>query len=328
MVTLDKIALNTSSLAFTLGYKKNKKFKNKKPISIIKLLDKVKNSNLGGVEFPYFRFYKDLKNIKKIKNKLVSKNLFVILDSDEPISVQQILKLIPVAKKLKTNFIRIKASNILASERWKKKLDWKNYINFVILKLNSIKEVLKKHKLKIAIENHQDFDSYELKHIIKKVGKDVIGINFDIGNSFATCENPMQFAKNLSPYILNVHIKDYKVLKCSNGFILKRCPIGSGNVDFKKVLFFLGKNSPKAKYAIELGSLDDRKILCNKKYFWKHFIYDKKQKKDYIKKLLDKNQKISKNIENPWKKSISAKSIVNYEKEELKQSINFLKKIL
>ena len=46
--------------------------------------------------------------------------------------------------------------------------NWSIKINSII-KINQIKPLLKKHKIKLAIENHQDLDSNDLIKIIKSV---------------------------------------------------------------------------------------------------------------------------------------------------------------
>ena len=200
-------------------------------------------------------------------------------------------------------------------------------MNNLILKLKSLKKILLKNNLKIAIENHQDLDSFELKYIVEKVGKDVIGINFDVGNSIATCENPILFANRVAPYIVNVHIKDYKLTRSSEGIILNRCAIGKGDVDFKKILDFIIKKCPKTSYSIELGALERREILGNKKIFWKNFKYDLPEKKKYFNNLLHKIKNKKTFVNNPWENNLSSKSILNYEMRELKESVRFLKNL-
>ncbi len=328
MIALNRIALNTSSLSFTLGYKKriNQK-KNQNPVKLNELFIIIKKLKLGGIEFPYFRFYDNQKTSHEIKKTLINNKLFCIIDSDKKISTSQIKQLIPIAKRLNSKIIRIKASDILCSERWKINSGWNKYLNNLVQKLKSLKKILLKNNLKIAIENHQDLDSFELKYIVEKVGKDVVGINFDIGNSLATCENPLMFAKRIAPYIINVHIKDYKLSSSRKGIVLNRCAIGKGDVDFKKTLDFIIKKCPNASYSVELGALQRREILGKEKIFWENFKYNLPQKKKYFNNLLNKTIKKKNLAKNPWENNFSSKSILNYEMKELKESVKFLKNL-
>jgi len=321
MLNFNNVALNTSSIGYTLGYKENHIYKkNPKPLKILKLIEKLKKLGFYGIEFPYFRFYENKKELSKVYESLKKKKLFCIIDSEKVIDLKDINKLASIAKKLESKIIRVKASKILASERWKKE-NWELYIKEIIFKLKKLKKFLKKNNLKIAIENHQDFDSNELKYIIKKVGKDIVGINFDIGNALATCEDPLDFAKRVYPYILNVHIKDYKIGKSKNGVVLCRCPIGSGHVELKNILLFLIKKCPNIRYSLELGALEAREIKGKKKYFWNTFKYNIHKKKTFYKIMEKKSVKIKKT---PWQKKLKSKKIIDYEISEVQKSLNYL----
>ena len=81
------------------------------------------------------------------------------------------------------------------------KKNWSIKINSIIKKINQIKPLLKKHKIKLAIENHQDLTSNDLIKIIKSVGRNYVGINFDISDNHATCEIPGNFSQK-AKYIL------------------------------------------------------------------------------------------------------------------------------
>ena len=106
---------------------------------------------------------------------------------------KELIKLINISKKLNAKFIRVKCSNILSCDRYKYNKNWLFKINSIVKKINQLKPILKKNNIKLAIENHQDLDSNDILYIIKKVGKDSVGVNFDIGNAYATCENPLDF---------------------------------------------------------------------------------------------------------------------------------------
>ena len=199
--------LNFSSIPnLTRKARKKKSFTNVELNKIIKL-----SSSKGfiGVEFPFFRFLSNNKSAKYLNEYLIQHNQKYILDCEKKISKKELLKLITVAKKLNLNFIRLKCSNILSCERSKYGKDWIMKIKAIIKKINQIKTQLHKNEIKLAIENHQDLDSNDILYIIKKVGKKYVGVNFDIGNSFATCETPIGFFKKVKNFIINIHLKDY-----------------------------------------------------------------------------------------------------------------------
>ena len=67
-------------------------------------------------------------------------------------------------------------------------------VGIIILKesikfLKKLEPLARDNGIKIAIENHQDFDSNDFLKITDNFQKDdTIGINFDIGNALAVCE--------------------------------------------------------------------------------------------------------------------------------------------
>tara|TARA_B100000579_G_scaffold430671_1_gene444474 strand:+ start:1477 stop:2451 length:975 start_codon:yes stop_codon:yes gene_type:complete len=324
MQNKSNFALNASSIGYTLGYKKNKFYPlNPNPKNIKSIISSLHKLGLSGIEFPYFRFFKTKNELQNLNKHLIKNQVFCVVDGDKPLDLVEIKKLIIVAKTLNSKIIRVKGSNILSSERWKKK-NWNKYIEILIKKLKNLKKILIKNDLKIAIENHQDFDSEELKYIVNKAGKNIVGINFDIGNALASCEDPLEFAMKNKNNIINVHIKDYKIGSSRNGILLSRCPIGSGNVNIKKVLKYLNINCPNIAYSIELGALDNREILGNKYFFWQTFKFNVNKKKLFFYKMKKKAKKLKKI---PWEKKLKPSDIVKYELRELRKSISYLSSI-
>jgi sugar phosphate isomerase/epimerase len=246
--------------------------------SLEKLIYFSKKKKLFGVEFPFFRFFKKTNMVINLKNYLNRNNQKYILDCEKKISKRELVKLIILSKDLKSKFIRLKCSNILSCERFKYKKKWNYKINSIIKKINEIKPLLKKYNVKLAIENHQDLDSNDLLNIIRRVGKDYVGINFDVGNAFATCELPKDFFKKTRKYILNIHLKDYIILPTKNGYELHRCPIMDGDSQILEIINLIKKYKLKAPLSLELGAKTPRNIKVKSNKFINFFITDKKTK--------------------------------------------------
>jgi sugar phosphate isomerase/epimerase len=71
--------------------------------------------------------------------------------------------------------------------------------------------VLRKHKAKLAVENHKDWRADELAHALKQLSSEWIGVTLDFGNSIALIEDPMKVVETLVPYIFTTHVKDMGV---------------------------------------------------------------------------------------------------------------------
>lgn len=276
-MNLNNIYLNFSSIPFTLGYFKEKR--NHKPLSIFEAIIIAKKFGFGGVEFPFFRFFQNLKDAEKLKSFLRKNNMKYILDCEKALNVKEVKKILPVAKILNVKFIRVKSTNILNCNR-KSLTNWKIIVRGIIKKINVILPLLRKSKVILALENHQDLDSADIINIIKSTDKKFVGLNFDLGNSFATLEDPCEFYFKTKKYIKNIHLKDYKIICNKGGLFLYQCSFGNGFIkNYTKKKSFFKKN--KFPLSLEIGSFNIRNINTNKENFFKKFIKNNDQKKKY-----------------------------------------------
>lgn len=260
--------------------------------SVEKIIQLSSKKKFIGIEFPFFRFFEKSSSVSYLTKILKKNNQKYLLDCEKKISKGELIKLIVLSKKLNVKFIRLKCSNILSCQRYKFKKKWSFKIDTIVKKINQIKPLLKKYKVKLALENHQDLDSNDLINIIKRVGKNYVGINFDIGNAFATCEIPKNFLKKTKKYILNVHLKDYIVLPTKKGYKLCRCPIMDGNSQILEIITILQKFKLDVPISLELGAKTPREINIKSKNFISYFLKEKKNKVKNIKtimKIADKN---------------------------------------
>ncbi len=88
--------------------------------------------------------------------------------------------------------------------------------------------------LKIADENHIDFDSDEMLKLIEDVGSPNFGINFDTGNFMRVHDDPVEGMAKLAKYTLATHVKDLKPMKgasVKNWHFFATTPVGDGLVD-------------------------------------------------------------------------------------------------
>lgn len=296
----------------------DKKVKNYKK-NFFQIMNIFLKYNFLGYEFPFFRFFNKIEDSYKLKKYLLKNNLRYILDCNNRVSLEELKKLIKVAIILDLQFIRIKSSNILSCERYKYKKKWSIKVKNIIKKLINIKPLLKKNNIKIAIENHQDLDSDDLLKIVKTVGPEYVGINFDIGNSFATLEHPLEFFKKIYKFILNIHLKDYNIIKTSSGFKLSRTSLFDGNIGLIKIFSYMKKKKLYYPLSLEIGSYKDRYINVNKKFFFNYFL-KKKKKKIFLKKIYKMANKINLSLNTNIKLNeieLLKKSILNLNKLKL-----------
>ncbi|CAN5370318.1 hypothetical protein BH23BAC1_BH23BAC1_31650 [soil metagenome] len=131
--------------------------------------------------------------------------------------------------------------------------------------------VVRKHKIKLAVENHKDWRSRELVNILQQLDSEWMGATLDFGNNIAMMEDPMQVVENLAPYIFSTHIKDMAVEEYQDGFLLSEVALGKGILDLPKIVSICKKHNPGVTFNLEMITRDPLEIPCLKKEYWATF---------------------------------------------------------
>jgi 3-oxoisoapionate decarboxylase len=131
--------------------------------------------------------------------------------------------------------------------------------------------VLRKHKIKLAIENHKGWRSPEQAAWLKSVSSEWVGATLDFGNNISLCEDPMDTMKALEPYTIFCHIKDMGVQAYEDGFLLSEVPFGEGVVDLGGIVKTLQQRDPSIIFALEMITRDPLKIPVFTDKYWATF---------------------------------------------------------
>jgi 3-oxoisoapionate decarboxylase len=131
--------------------------------------------------------------------------------------------------------------------------------------------VLRKHGVKLAIENHKGWRSAEQAAWLKQVGSEFIGVTFDFGNNLSLCEDPAETLHNLQPYVLYCHMKDMAVEPYEDGFLLSEVPLGEGFLDIPGMVKTLQAKDPNIIFGLEMIARDPLKIPVFTDKYWVSF---------------------------------------------------------
>ena len=127
--------------------------------------------------------------------------------------------------------------------------------------VNMFKQATKKaqdYDIKMAIENHIDFDSDEILEILERVDSPYLGVNFDTGNFIRVLDDPVKAAQKLAPHVFATHIKDVKLqtdVPVDTWHFFASCPVGQGLVDVRGVAQALSDVNYQGFLAVEIDSL-------------------------------------------------------------------------
>ncbi len=128
--------------------------------------------------------------------------------------------------------------------------------------------ILKKHRIRLAIENHKDRRLPELLELLKRISSEYVGVCVDVGNNIALLEEPMAVVEALAPFAFSTHLKDMAVQEYDEGFLLSEVPLGEGFLDLKKMVAVLQKANPQIQFNLEMITRDPLKIPCLTTKYW------------------------------------------------------------
>lgn len=119
-------------------------------------------------------------------------------------------------------------------------------------------KVAEAYDIKLAIENHIDFNSDEILQLLKDVNSTHFGVNFDSGNFLRVTDDPVEAMEKLAPYVMATHIKDLKPVKSFP--IDKWCyfacvPTGQGLINNQALHDILLKHHYNGFLAVEIDML-------------------------------------------------------------------------
>jgi sugar phosphate isomerase/epimerase len=128
--------------------------------------------------------------------------------------------------------------------------------------------ILKRHRLRLAVENHKDFLVSEFTEILRKLNSEFVGACVDFGNNLALLEEPRIVVEALAPFAFSTHIKDMAVQEYADGFLLSEVPLGEGFLDLPGMIAVLLKANPKVQFNLEMITRDPLKIPCLTDKYW------------------------------------------------------------
>jgi 3-oxoisoapionate decarboxylase len=131
--------------------------------------------------------------------------------------------------------------------------------------------VLRKHRMKLGIENHKGWRSAEQAAWLKRVSSEWVGVHFDFGNNLSLCEEPAETLRNLLPYTFASHIKDMAVEPYDEGFLLSEVPLGDGVLDLKGMAATLRTKDANMPLDLEMITRDPLKIPIFTDKYWVTF---------------------------------------------------------
>ena len=131
--------------------------------------------------------------------------------------------------------------------------------------------ILRKQRMKIAIENHKNFRGPDLLEVMRRIQSEHVGITFDFGNNYVLMEDPVELAQALAPYAYSAHIKDHRLQPYEEGFLLLDAAMGTGVIDIARVMSILRGANPDIRFTLETMTRDALRVPYLTDKYWATF---------------------------------------------------------
>ena len=112
--------------------------------------------------------------------------------------------------------------------------------------------------IRLAVENHIDYNSDEICQLLDAVGNDNFGVNFDSGNFLRVLDDPVKAMEKLSSRVWATHIKDLlpvKGVSVDEWYFFSCVPTGKGLIDNQRIAELLAAANYTGFLAVETDTL-------------------------------------------------------------------------
>lgn len=232
-------------------------------LSFEDFLTKVETLNIDGVSLESCFIPKfDREYLRAIKNRLDSTGLDRVYAWGHPDGLEggknkqafdDMIRHIDYAQQIGANVMRVVGSSLMFRFE-----PHGPQIQTLIQMFSAAAKIAERHDIKLAVENHIDFNSDEILQIIKGVNSPSMGVNFDSGNFLRVLDDPIQAMEKLAPYVFATHIKDLRPVKgvpVTEWYFFSCVPTGEGLIENEKLAHLLKKNNYKGFLAVETDFL-------------------------------------------------------------------------
>ncbi len=296
------------------------------------LMDMGDEHGLSGVEFPPDDCLPDLSpaSLERARSRAEESGLFVIADGGQ-VEDGMLRRLIPAAAGLGASTLRVVMSGVLGGDRRPLSGRWNAHLAGCRDILREALPLAEEHGVTIAVENHSDATSHDMRWLCEELDSAHIGITLDVGNVLAVCEEPFGYTERILPYLRHVHLKDYTIHPSDEGYRIARCSLGSGVVDYPGLLSLIDgyRDQPGGiTKTIELGAIYARHVRMLMDDYWAEYPdRDIRDMLPFLRLYWSHVRPVGEDWRTPREKDESTEALKAYETREFEESVAYLKEI-
>lgn len=240
--------------------------------SAMEMVEHCGELGFGGIQVGIRKW--DKKESRQLRNRSEALEMFLEGQIKLPKDEGDVARFETDIESAKAAGISIVRTACLSGRRYETFDTLEAFNKFKSASINSIQlaePIVRKHKVKLAVENHKDWRIYEFLEILKNIGSEWVGITLDTGNNISLLEDPMEVVKKLAPYSFSVHLKDMAVEEYQDGFLMSEVNLGEGYLDIEEMIRVIKKENPDIRFNLEMITRDPLKIPCLTDKYWATF---------------------------------------------------------
>ena len=283
-------------------------------------------AGLSGVELPISLF--EGEDVTAVARYAREHNLFITLATGG-YKPEKLAADIALAAHLEARTVRTVVGGAkIGGDRRPLSGRWQSFLQGILAGLRQATLNAERADVNLTIENHQDLASEELLWLCESIGSRRFGITLDTGNSLATAEEPVNFARRVAPYVKHVHLKDYQVYLSTEGYRLVRCPLGQGVVDFPALFGILSATCPDITMSIELGALEARHVRVLADDYWPDYPPRSASQLALVLRFVLDNVRQAGDWRTPFERNEPVEAVIAYEDQQLTASLDYILPLL
>jgi len=119
-----------------------------------------------------------------------------------------------------------------------------DYVDDAISHTRNLLPEFERRGMYLCLENHGGLRTKHMRRVLETFPSEHLGLCLDTGNPILTLEDPIEIVEELAPRTYTCHLKDWNLIRCEEGLVVRGCALGEGVVDLRAALDVLRANAP------------------------------------------------------------------------------------
>ena len=164
--------------------------------------------------------------------------------------------------------VRARLLNGLRWEMHKDEEAVEDFARQVWKSLTIAEPMLRKRRLRLAVENSGDLRLEELVSFVRKLNSEFVGICLDPANGLPLLEAPMEVVEALAPYTYSVHLKDLAVQESETGLRFVETALGDGVLNLSGIVRRMRQARPNVRFTLDLARREPLEVPFLQEHYW------------------------------------------------------------